>query len=705
MSVAPRSKLSREGRDTLWLLGALALSILPHAGHLPLWCALGAAAALAWRARVAWRDDALPPRWMLVVCLIVCVGLTLGTFRTLFGREAGVTLVTLLAALKTLELRARRDAFVITSLGFFLILTQFLYSQSIFIAALMLVVLIGLLTSLVLAQRPTGRPSIQSAVKAAVRSVVMGIPVMVALFVLFPRLGPLWRLPADAAQRTGLSNDIQLGHVANLAMDDSVAMRIRFFQGMPMYRDMYFRGPVLDFFDGRTWHALSSLPGAQRPAIEERVEPHGEPLSYQATLEPLRINAVPLLEGTLAAVPTPPATTPQLRRDGLSWSAGAPMAERTQIDAQVWTGVKYGPPGNGGLQPQWLQLPHGYNPRTLAWVTAFRAEHQLMHARPAELSAALLRHIRFGGYSYTLSVGSEDAVAAKNRSPHLIDTFWLDRKSGFCEHYATAYVYLMRAMGVPSRVVTGYQGGELNTVDGMYVVRNSDAHAWAEIWVAGEGWVRVDPTASVAPERVSQARQVFRYRNPLPGPLSNLDPAMWGRLRSYIDAGNHQWNVWVLQYSRNRQMELLKGWGFDSPNWMDLMRLTGGMLAGLSLLGIAWLWWTRPRLARTPWRGPMMRVHKALHASGFPAPTSSPAPAAASSWIQALDQGPSGERLDELRRQLKDALLQLDALRYGPPSDHDKADAKRARKMLVDRIEQLCQAWRTARKRLPARAP
>src|SRR5690606_16323070 len=312
MNAAARSTLTREGRDTLWLLGVLALSILPHAARLPWWCSVGTFAALLWRARVAWRDDALPPRWVLVVCLVISLGLTMWTFRTLLGREAGVTLVTLLAALKTLELRARRDAFVITSLGFFLILTQFLYSQSLPMAALMLIVLVGLLTSLVLAQRPMGRPPIMAAAKAALRSAVMGVPVMLALFILFPRLGPLWSLPADAGKRTGLSDTIRLGHVAELAQDDSVAMRLKFPQGPPPARDMYFRGPVLDFFDGHTWHATGALRGQlgnSQDAPPERADAQGEALFYQVTLEPSRLAVVPLLEGTLEAVPTPPATS------------------------------------------------------------------------------------------------------------------------------------------------------------------------------------------------------------------------------------------------------------------------------------------------------------------------------------------------------------------------------------------------------------
>jgi len=693
-----RTSLSREGRDTLWLLAVLALSILPHAERLPLWCALGTGAAIVWRAQVAWRDGALPPRWLLMVCLAASIGLTLWSFKSLFGREAGVTLVTLLAGLKTLELRARRDAFVVTSLGFFLILTQFLYSQSLPIALLMSLVLMGLLTSLVLAQRPTGRPSIWSAMKVAARSVVMGIPVMLALFLFFPRLGPLWSVPADAGQRTGLSNQISLGNVAELALDDTVAMRVRFIDAPPVTSALYFRGPVLDVFDGLTWRARE--PRHSEPDIDdlEPVRHSGTQLRYQLTVEPNRIATVPLLDGTLAAVPTPPSTEPQLRRQGLSWTANRPLTERSQLDAVAWKAFQAGPSQPVMALNGWLQLPAGFNPRTLQWASTFRSQPGLAQADARALSNAVMTHIRQAGYSYTLSPGDGNLDAQGLPERNVVDRFWMDSKSGFCEHFATAYVVVMRTMGVPSRVVTGFQGAELNPIDGLHVVRNSDAHAWAEFWQAGEGWVRVDPTAAVAPERIERARQVFRNRDALTGPLSQIDPAVWGRLRAYVEASNHRWNIWVLQYSRNRQMDLLRNWGFDSPDWTDLVRLCGVVLLGVSLLGLVWLWWTRPRLPHTPWQKPLLRVHRALLAAGLPAPADCPAPAPALSWVRNLARLKAKPAQEALRQPLIDALSQLDALRYAPQSLPAR-QLKQEQAQLIDAIVRHAQAWRQAGRR------
>jgi len=694
----PLSSISREGRDTLWLLAMLTLSILPHLPRLPWWSSLSTALAIMLRARLAWKDAPLPPRWVLLVCLATGMGLTVWTFHTLFGREAGVTLVCLLAGLKTLELRARRDAFVVTSLGFFLILTQFLYSQSLAIALLMILTLMGMLTSLVLAQRPMGRPSIASAMKVAWRSVLMGIPVMLALYLLFPRLGPLWSVPADAGPRTGLSDRIRLGHVAELAQDDTVAMRLRFQDAPPPTNKLYFRGPVLELFDGRTWLVMPR--DASTAALDEVFppRPQGPVTRYQLTLEPSKVSTIPLLEGTMLAHPAAPLTEPRLNREGLNWSTDHALSERAQIDAQAWLSVSHGPLEPTPLLRDWLQLPGGYNPRTLAWATALRLRPDMQHADPGTLSMAVLEHIRRGGFRYTMAPDDDGLDSAGRQERHLIDRFWLDTKEGFCEHFATAYVVIMRAMGIPSRVVTGYQGAELNPVDGLYVVRNSDAHAWAEYWQPAQGWVRVDPTAAVAPDRIERPRDAYRSRNNLPGPLAQLDPALWGHLRDYMDASNHRWNVWVLQYSRNRQMQLLKDWGIASPDWSDLIRLCGIFVACTSVLGIGWLWWTRPRTPHTPWRRPLMRVHRALSGAGLPEPTNSPAPAPAMAWASQIERMDAPAALHPLRQALVQALQDLDALRYAPPTASER-DARRQRAALIQTIQQQAQQWRAAQRR------
>lgn len=676
--ISGASPLSREGRDTLWLLAVIALCIAPHVGRLPAWCSIGTAIAIAWRSWLAWRDAPLPPRWVLLVALAAATALTLATHQSIFGRQAGVTLVTLLTALKTLELRARRDAFVVTSLGFFLILTQFLHSQTIGLAALMLLATLGLLSSLVLAQHPLGRPAVKSAVWTATRCMAMGVPAMLALYLLFPRIGPLWSAPADSGPRTGLSERIELGEMSELALDDSVAMRIRFQGAPPPFDELYFRGPVLDRFDGRHW--TSSASAQAKPPIEERpdadIQARGREIDYQVTLEPSRLRSVPLLDGTLTAHVVTNGPAVALHRHGLSWRAPQSLTERTQIDAKAWMGARDTlAPMRADLATNNLALPLGHNPRTLVWAQDWRRRPDLANADADSLVLSLLQHIRTGGYRYSLSPGDaaddepkpDDARKAAALS-HAIDRFWLDRKVGFCEHYATAFVVILRAMGVPARVVTGFQGTELNPVDGLHVVRNSDAHAWIEYWSPERGWTRSDPTAAVAPNRIDRPRPPIRYPEQLPQALQGLDPAFWSGLRAYTDAANHRWNVWVLQYSSQKQMSLLRDWGFESPDWVTLVRLCAAIIGVLATCGMLWLWWQRPRLRRSRWHASLMKLHRGLLAAGWPAPEGAPAPAPALSWARVVERHAQGLATHEPATQLIERLRALDALRYAAPS-------------------------------------
>ncbi|RZL03576.1 MAG: DUF3488 domain-containing protein [Rubrivivax sp.] len=707
--------ISREGRDTLWLLGTLALIMAPHAARLPLWCALGAAAAMSWRAHMAWHDSRLPSRWVLLAALVVCVGLTLSTHRALFGREAGVTLVVVLTGLKTLELRARRDAFVVTSLGFFLILTQFLYSQSLVLAALMALAVWGLMTSLVLAQRPLGRPRLLTVAREAGRTLVWGLPLMLVLFLLFPRIGPLWALPSDAQARTGLSESLTLGNVAELALDESIAMHLRFDGPVPAPSELYFRGPVLDDFDGRTWRTRRQPFEPAENTASDPIDTQGPTTRYQLTLEATHARILPLLEATLRAQVPAQQSPVRMRRTDLAWTTASPLHERIQLDAQAWTRFRHGLAHTPAELESWVRLPRGFNPRTIAWAQAFHRESAHQQASPRQLAQALMAYIRQEQFSYTLAPGDDEPSpdpAQAPPSPHQIDRFWLDRRAGFCEHFASAFVVVMRAMGVPSRVVTGYQGAEFNPVDGLYIVRNSHAHAWAEYWQAGEGWVRADPTAAVAPERIDRSRPLAAPRKGLAGALPQLDSPLWRRGKAFWEATNHRWNVWVLQYSRGTQKQLLGQLGWDANDWADVARALTIALSSIAVAGVGWLWLTRERQRPSPWLKPLSRVHQALLKAGIPVPADGPPPASALAWVKALRQLPTPQdpRQAERLATMVSALQALDALRYGPNVDaaghalkprHQLAQAR----PLVRTIEEGARQWRAQRaKARPHRA-
>lgn len=604
------SHLPREARDTLFLLIVIGWTSLPHLSHLPAWCAALTGGVLLWRARLALAGAALPGRSVLVVVLVVAASLTYWSFGSLLGKEPGVTMAVALMALKTLELRARRDAFVVFFLGFFLILTHFLYSQSLGVAAMMLLSIWGLLTALVLAHMPAGAPSLRTAAALAGKTAALGAPLMVLLFVLFPRVGPLWGVPQDGFSGTGLSNVMSMGTVAALAQDDSVALRIRFDGTPPPPQEIYFRGPVLGHFDGRDWTPQKpGFPASMTPRAELQVQ--GTPIGYEMTLEPSRLTVLPLLEASPQAPPLEGWRFTQT--DDLQWVADRALYERLRFRGVAYPRFQHGPTQPViGLQ-DYIDLPPGHNPRTLAWASAMRKDPRYAEADAQALAAALMEHIRSGGYSYTLTPG----LYGENNPRSAIDEFWLDRKLGFCEHYAAAFVVVMRALDVPARVVTGYQGLDPTPVDGYRIVRQSYAHAWAEYWQPGVGWVRADPTAAVAPDRVLSSRPLVTKPGLVAGALNSFNPQLLASLRNGLEALNNRWNQWVLSYTRGSQFDLLRQLGFDAPSWEDLGVLLAGTFGLLSLAAAVWTWWDRHHV--DPWVRQMQRLRTSLQRLGIDA--------------------------------------------------------------------------------------
>jgi hypothetical protein len=601
----------RDTRDTLFHLAVLAWASAPHLLHLPVWCTVMSVALLGWRARLALLGGALPGRWVVGGVLVLAAGLTLWGERTLLGKEAGITMLVVLMALKTLELRARRDALVVFFLGFFLVLTNFLYSQSLLTGVWLLASVWGLLTALALAHMPVGRPPIARAGGVAARTALLGLPLMVLLFVLFPRIGPLWGLPQDAAGRTGLSGTLRLGGVASLAEDDSIALRIRFFGAVPQPDQQYFRGPVLSTFDGREWSRLvPNYSAAVRPRLDLQFS--GQALPYEMTVEPNKLPLLPLLEMT----PDTPEGAPKAEgwlmtlRPDAQWQLDRPVLERLRVQARAYLEHRHGPrnvvPGLRDL----LDLPPRANPRTLQWAVALRARPELSQADATALSNAVMQHIRTGEFTYTLEPGPYGTTGND-----AIDEFWLDRKLGFCEHFASAYVVVMRAMGVPARIVTGYQGMDADLQDGWWIVRQRNAHAWAEYWQPQRGWVRADPTAAVAPDRIQRAGRSLAPRPGLvAGAINSLNPALADQLRKGWETMNNRWNQWVLSYARGQQFNLMRALGFEAPSWQDLATLLILVLCCVALAGAAWAWWDRRR--QDPWLRLQAQVQQALQSVG-----------------------------------------------------------------------------------------
>ena len=647
--------LPRDARDTLFLLLVIAWVVLPQVGNLPWWCSAMAAAVLIWRGWAAVKGRPLPGTWWLLALLAITLAATLFTHRTLLGRDAGVTLIVVLLALKTLELRARRDAFVIFFLGFFTMLTNFFFSQSLLTATAMLIALLGLLTALVNAHLVVGRPPLTDALKTAGWMALLGAPIMAVLFVLFPRMAPLWGIPSDAMTgRSGLSASMQVGNIARLVLDSSIAMRVKFTGAPPPQSDLYFRGPVLSSFDGREWRPLAPSAG-RRPPLSGAVAVTGPALNYQITLEP---NNLPWIFTIEAAQPAPSVPGFEVTQTpDFQWLANRPVTDVVRYAVTSYPDYRLGPLTVSGTDRIALQdyvtLPPGFNPRTLQLALDMRRDPRLASASTPALVDDVLQRLRSGGYRYTLAPG----VTGENTA----DEFWFDSKEGFCEHIASAFVILMRALDVPARIVTGYQGGEINNVDGFWVVRQSDAHAWTEVWVAGQGWVRVDPTASIAPSRIGAFERLQAPRGAIAGVLVDISPDLAEKLRQGWEALNNSWNQWVLNYTQSKQLDLLKNLGFESPSWEDLSYLLIGIVVLASLVGAGWTLWERSQ--HDPWLRLLARVRKKLIASGIPVAAQAP-PRELARLVEAHFATSDPVRAAALRNW----LLRLEQWRYAPAS-------------------------------------
>ena len=639
---------ARTTRDTLFMLAVIGWICLPHVLHLPVWCTVTIAALLLWRAALAVRGAPLPARRWLVLLLLATTAGTLLTYHGLTGRSGGVSFVLLLLALKTLEMRTQRDTYAVFFLGFFAVLCNFLYSQSMLTAAAMLLGALGLLTLLVNSHMPVGRPPFWRTAGNAMRMALMGAPITLLLFVFYPRIAPLWGVASDSGQaRSGLSANMQVGNIASLALDGSVAMRIHFDGALPMPRDMYFRGPVLTRFDGNTWTATSNQ---RRPFEQEQpnLQTSGAPADYEVTLQATQQSWLPVLETT-----TDP---PQLqgfsvrRQADLQWIINHPLDRTLRFRARSYTHFQYAQQAPQSGLAEALELPPGFNPRTLAWAANLRQTPQLVHADARGLLVAALNQLRTGGYRYTLEPGIFGM--------HSADEFWFDRKQGFCEHIASAFVVLMRALGVPARIVTGYQGGERNPVDGLWTVRQSDAHAWVEVWIAQVGWTRVDPTAAVAPQRTNELLRLEGPQSLLSQALEAVGPGVGSGTQAVWDAVNSRWSDWVQNYSQPRQLNLMRQLGYHDPDWRDLLQLLAGLMAGTSLFAALWAYYAQRR--RDPWLHLLEQARQRLRRAGLQSLAHTP-PRTLAAALQACapDQHPD-------LRAISDWLLRMEAWRYAP---------------------------------------
>ena len=540
-------------RGILWVIAALFISMLPQLGSMPAHLVPITLLPILWRLLAEFRNWKPMPMILRISATVLAVTSLVVTYGGLLGRRAAVSMLVLMLSLKLLETFRIRDARVVASLSLFLCGTQFLFSQGVPMILYIIACLLSSLIAFMYLQRteayaPIGKPpetdrNLFTELGFGAGLVALAFPIGMAFFLLFPRWGsPLWGLPEDALDaRSGLSDSMTPGSIQGLFMDDSPAFRVKFEGGMPRNSDLYWRGPIFWSFDGKTWetsYLSRNLLAETKPDYEKAL------FRYEVQMEP----------------------TEQKWLFALDYPALVPARTRLTVDYQLLTrrpitnlreyvmasdpGFLDSPKLRQTLRRVALELPEGFNPRTAEMMSEWRAE-------ASSDSAIVQRALQFFNgqqFRYTLN--------PPLLTQHTVDEFVFDTQAGFCEHYASAFTVMMRMAGIPARVVTGYQGGFYNNLGAYVLVRQSDAHAWSEVWVRGSGWIRIDPTAAVAPERVEQgAVESLAQRRFI------LDFQWVRSARNTFDLFQRGWNNWVVNFGSDRQSRLFSifGWDFVGP--------------------------------------------------------------------------------------------------------------------------------------------
>ncbi len=587
-----------------WLYLTAACAVAPVAVELPVWLTLVFAFSLGWRYAADHRGWYRPGRVLRTLLLVLMVAAIYLQYRRLLGREPGVALLVGLLGLKFLEIRTLRDYLLSLFLFYLVLLGTFLQDQASWLGAWTLLTVGVSLAAMIHVTQPQGLDA-RAKFKHAGLLIAKALPLMLVLYLLFPRIqGTLWGLPADAhAGLTGLSETMRPGSINSLSESTEPVFRVTFEGAIPPLRDLYWRSLVLTDTDGRNWTR-------PRPAdVDESLEALGDAVRYTITLEPSNTPWMPALD-------LPAEVPPEGRaRHGYTLEFRIAMRER-----QTYTLSSYPRYRTPPLEPEErvtnLQLPEETSPRVRALAERWRRES----AEPLSIARAALAHFRQENFVYTLKpplLGADP-----------VDEFLFDTRRGFCEHYTAAFVTLMRAAGVSARIVNGYQGGEVNVAGNYLIVRQSDAHAWAEVWIPGSGWVRVDPTGAVAPERIelgSDALRRLAARGVAPGSLpsaavlkaielSGLDKTfLYARL--YWDLANLSWYRWVMDYGKLRQERFLAGLGFGSLSWEKLLAALGTGALLVLLAYVAWQW--RPRPVHDPVHAVYLRFCRKLARAGL----------------------------------------------------------------------------------------
>ncbi|HLA30486.1 MAG TPA: DUF3488 and transglutaminase-like domain-containing protein [Pseudomonas sp.] len=569
LSMIPRIGLT-------WLLVAQALVILPHLGHLPPWVMALWLGCAGWRIQIYRMRARYPNAWAKAGLMLAALIGVLFSRGSLVGLDAGVVLLIAAFVLKLLEMRTRRDALVLIFLGFFAVVTAYLFDDSMPMALFSLLPVTALLAALIGLQQSGLASQPWPTLRLAGGLLLQALPLMLLLFVFFPRLGPLWSLPMPSDKGvTGLADSMTPADIAELSRSPELAFRASFDGQTPPRSELYWRALTLEQFDGRRWSQSRLTQQTLAPAWEKR----GEALHYSIVMQPSAqrwLFALDVAETSLEQT--------QLMSD-FRLQRREPVQRSLLYRVSSWPQARREPKQIGAGLQRSLQLPARGEPRSRAWAAELKRDYP----QPEQLVQALLQHFNREPFAYTLR---PPALGLNN-----IDDFLFVTRSGFCAHYAGAMTFVLRAAGIPARVVAGYQGGEFNPAGNYVQVRQFDAHAWVEYWQAGRGWVSVDPTYQVAPERIEMgieealsAEQSFLEGSPL-SPLRYRQLSWLNQLRMGWDNLNYGWQRWVLGYQSAQQLEFLQRWLGRIDAQSLALSLVGG---GTVLLGLLSLWLFKP---------------------------------------------------------------------------------------------------------------
>lgn len=555
------------------ILFALVVAVLPHLGRLPPWIVLWCAVFWGYQSLYVRLKWPAPPRFFRTILTVSgLIGLLL-TYSTRLGSDAYLGLLAIMSALKPFEITSHRDRMVTVFLAYFIVITSLFQSETLAMTLYMLIS-VGVTTS-VLIRVNDPKSGFKDSLKQASIIMAQAIPLMVALFFLFPRIqGGFFGFTRSGKGISGFSDAMRPGAVSMLAENDAIAFRAQFKGPIPQAHLLYWRGIVFEAFDGREWRAAKTI-------LETGARLEGEnPAAYTVTLEPHEDRYLFVLEM--------PAEYPKTERllDDFTLRSHRPVFAARRYAVTSYTTYRTGPETPVRLE-RTVGLPEDGNPKARQLALELTREA----AGPDEKVARVLDYFAKGGFVYTL----EPPLLGRDQ----VDDFLFMSKEGYCEHYASAFAFMMRAAGVPARIVGGYQGGEVNPFGGYLIVRQKDAHVWVEIWDGKNGWRRVDPTAAVAPGRITGGIEGALAPGELPAGIveryfGNVADIV-KQVRFWWDSISTAWSAWFSAYSFEEQRALLERLGINAGTWDAALKALGLLLVlTLVIAGGVGFWMLRP---------------------------------------------------------------------------------------------------------------